>query len=361
MPENTKKGRLAFIDWTRGLAAFIMLQGHTFHSFTRNDLRNQGSYIFSQFLGGEAPALFLFLTGITFAFLMDSRERQGVGAFGRVKAALRRSGYLFALAFLFRISLYIMGFPGSPASELLRVDILNCMGMTMLVLAPMAVFTTKDRIRLCAIVGILIAALSPLVSAIGSANVPWIVSAYFIPNYNYFSFFPWASFLAFGMAAGSIFRAVKKEDMGKVLQWMTLAGILIIMGAQYFSGLSYSLYTSSEYWLNSPALAANKLGVILLVLAFSWVWVNGAVSHRWSFFCQLGTTSLLVYWVHIELVYGRWFGFWKQSLTVSQVVAFSVILIAVMTLLSILRTRGKFSPPFVPANQVPAATVASGD
>ena len=214
MPENTKKGRLAFIDWTRGLAAFIMLQGHTFHSFTKNDLRGQGPYVFSQFLGGEAPALFLFLTGITFAFLMDSRERQGVAATGRVKAALRRSGYLFLLAFLFRISLYLMGFPGSPANEILRVDILNCMGMTMLVLAPMAVFSTIDRIRFCAIVGVLIAALSPLVSMIGDAGMPWVVQAYFVPSYNYFSFFPWASFLAFGMAAGSIFRAVRKKTWG---------------------------------------------------------------------------------------------------------------------------------------------------
>ena len=86
--------RLAFIDWTRGLAAVVMLQGHTFHSFTRNDLRDKGPYVFSQFLGGLPPALFLFLTGITFAFLMNSKEKQGAGAWRRVVAALKRSRYL---------------------------------------------------------------------------------------------------------------------------------------------------------------------------------------------------------------------------------------------------------------------------
>ena len=74
---KTKTDRLAFIDWTRGLAAVVMLQGHTFHSFTRNDLRDKGPYVLSQFLGGLPPALFLFLTGITFAFLMNSQEKQG--------------------------------------------------------------------------------------------------------------------------------------------------------------------------------------------------------------------------------------------------------------------------------------------
>ena len=50
-------GRLAFIDWTRGMAATMMLQGHVFHSFARNDLREGGPYAISQFLGGLAPAV----------------------------------------------------------------------------------------------------------------------------------------------------------------------------------------------------------------------------------------------------------------------------------------------------------------
>jgi uncharacterized membrane protein len=358
MAPAQKQGRLAFIDWTRGLAAFIMLMGHSFHSFTRNDLRDRGPYILSQFLGGEAPALFLLLTGITFAFLMDSRERQGQPTVGRVKAALRRSGYLFLLAFCFRISLFIMGFPGSPASELLRVDILNCMGMAMLLFSPMAVFTTLDRIRLCSILGFLISALSPLISQLDSPKLPWLLRAYFVPNFNYFSVFPWASFLAFGMAIGSVIRLVRKEDMGKVMQWTMLIGLGLIVGGQYFSGLPYSVYTKSEYWLDSPGLAAIKLGVALTVLAVAWVWANGAIAHRWSLLCQLGTTSLLVYWVHIEIVYGRWFGVWKESLTFPQVALFSAVLIGLMTLLSIARTRGRSTGSFIRVTAVPSARSA---
>src|SRR5581483_2725206 len=129
MSEKQKdSGRLAFIDWTRGLAAVIMLQGHTFHSFTRTDLRTQGPYMLSQFYGGLPPAIFLVLTGITFAFLMDSQERQGATTWKKVVASLKRSRYLFMLAFLFRLQMYVSGFPTSPADQILRVDILNCMG-----------------------------------------------------------------------------------------------------------------------------------------------------------------------------------------------------------------------------------------
>ncbi len=119
--------RLQYLDWVRGLGAMIMLQGHVFDSFLRNDLRPGGAFIFSQFLGGMPPAIFLFLTGVTLAFLMNSTERKGMRPAERVFTAFRRSGYLFFLAFAFRLQLWIFGWP-SPWTDLLKVDILNCMG-----------------------------------------------------------------------------------------------------------------------------------------------------------------------------------------------------------------------------------------
>ncbi|MBV9763446.1 MAG: DUF1624 domain-containing protein [Acidobacteriaceae bacterium] len=359
-PKKTAS-RLAFIDWTRGAAAVIMLQGHTFDSFTRTDLRDKGPFVFSQFLGGLPPALFLFITGITFAFLMDSQERKGATSWQRVVAALKRSRYLFLLAFLFRIQLYVFGFPTSPASELLRVDILNCMGMAMLVFAPMAVFSTQERIRLCTILGLVVAALAPFVSMIDGSGVLWIVRAYFFPSLKSFGFFPWASFLAFGMVAGSVIRSVKQEEMSRTMLWSMAIGIGLVMVAEYLSKLPYSIYPRSDFWLNSPALILIKLGVVLMMLAAAFLWVNLGAAQRWSLFRQFGTTSLLVYWVHIELVYGRWFGVWKEALSVPQVLAFTAVLLALLTVLSVLKTRGKWIGGFFKPMPVPVARRASGD
>src|ERR1041385_6596325 len=93
--------RLLYLDWVRGLAAIVMLQGHVFQSFLRNDLREAGPYVMSQFAGGMPPAVFLFLLGVTFAFLMDSQEKKQIAAGARWKSAIKRSGYLFAAAFAF--------------------------------------------------------------------------------------------------------------------------------------------------------------------------------------------------------------------------------------------------------------------
>jgi hypothetical protein len=57
---------------------------------------------------------------------------------------------------------------------------------------------------------------------------------------------------------------------------------------------------------------------------------------------QLGTTSLLVYWVHIELVYGRWFGYWKESLSIAECSVAALVLILSMIALSYARTTWKW-------------------
>ena len=332
-------GRLTFLDWSRGLAVVIMLQGHVFHSFNRTDLRVDGPFMLSQFFGGLGPAIFLVLTGITLAFLMDRREQQGYDAVARWQFALRRAGYLFSLAFLFRLQLWLFAYPQSPWTSLFKVDILNCMGLAIGLMSVMAIFTTAERVRLCAGLGIAIATAAPLVSAIDWSWLPADVSAYFVPSYQSFAFFPWAAFIAFGISIGSLLRIVRADQLNRVMQWGTLLGLVLIVGGQYFSNMPYSLYPKSEFWLDSPGLIVIKLGVVMVIITFAFLWTEYAVGNSWSWLRQLGTTSLLVYWVHIELVYGRWFGAWKESLGNLECGIYAAILIAAMLGLSVLRSR----------------------
>ncbi len=336
--------RLAFLDWTRGFAALIMLQGHVFHSFTAKDLRNDGPYTLSQFCGGLTPAVFLFLTGVTLGFLMDSSAKKGLGAWARTWAAMRRSGYLLGVAILFRLQMWAFAAGQSPWTDIFRVDILNCMGLGIIVLAPLAIFETRDRVRFAAITGGVIACASPIISSIDVAWLHPIARAWFVPDTNFFAFFPWASFIAFGLSAGSILRLVEDSDMQRVMQWASLMGLGLIFSAQYFSNLPYSVYSRSDFWVNSPGLIFIKVGIILLLASFAFLWTRHMNPNGWSFVRQLGGTSLLVYWVHTELVYGRWFGAFKESLSVPQTVFMAVLVILLMIGLSVGRTGWKGNP-----------------
>jgi len=337
---QTKSGsnRLEYLDWVRGLGAAVMLQGHVFQSYLKPELKEGGPYLLSQFLGGMPPALFLFLTGVTLAFLMDSTERKGVAPVERVTTSLRRAAYLFGLAFAFRLQLWIFGIP-APWQDLFRVDVLNCMGFSIAALSAMALFRTAERIRLCAVLGLAIAFGSPLISQIDWSGVPWLVRVYLIPDYNFFGIFPWGAYLAFGMSAGSIIRTVSPDAIERCMQWAAVLGGALILACQYFANAPYRIYAKSEFWLNSPAQILTKLGVTLLLLAFAFLWTRYGAKAGWSWVRQFGTTSLLVYWVHIELIYGRASGLWKGNLNVAQTASAAVIVVLLMLAISLIKTN----------------------
>jgi hypothetical protein len=316
-----------------------MLQGHVFQSFLRNDLRSGGPYMMSQFAGGMPPAIFLFLLGVTFAFLMDSQERKGVATGARVLAAIRRAGYLFAAAFAFRIQLWAFSLDFGAWRNIFRVDILNCMGLALLAMSIMAVFTTVERIRLCAVLGVAIALASPLISNTDWSWAPPLLRHYIVPDHDYFSFFPWAAFVPFGMSAGSVLRRLKPEDVTPAIQWFGWGGVAIAFASWSISTMSLSVYSGSDFWLNSPSLIFIKLGAVLMLIALSYVWNLQLGPEHWSWIRQFGTTSLLVYWVHIELVYGRWLGGFKENLSVGETVAAAASVILLMLGLSLLRTN----------------------
>jgi len=341
MESSSQKNRLFYLDWLRGVAGIIMLQGHVFQSFVKPDLRGSAAYMLSQFLGGMPPAIFLFLTGITLSFLMDSMERKGLPTRTRITGTLRRAGYLFGIALLFRLQLWLFSWPNGAWTNLLKVDILNCMGVGIAAMSVMTLFTTAQRARICAALGLAIAAAAPLISQIDWTGVPWIVKAYLAPDYNFFSLFPWVAYLVFGLSAGSLLRLLKPDQLDRAMQWGALLGGAMVITARYFANLPFSIYPKSEFWLDSPAQTLIKLGVTLVMLAFGYLWTQYGAAPGWSWVRQVGTTSLLIYWVHIELVYGRWLGFCKNNLTIPQTVLAAAAVMLLMLLLATVKTYHK--------------------
>jgi uncharacterized membrane protein len=331
--------RLPFLDWTRGLAVLIMIQCHVFNCFTRLDLRQEGPYVLSQFVGGMAAPLFLLLAGLTLAFQMDSQDRRQASPASRYVAALRRAGYILALAYLFRFSNWVFAIPLPPWRAMLRVDILNSMGFAMGVLAVAAIWPAALRARLTAAAGLAIAALSPVMNALDWNGVPDFVRNYLVPSHLGFAFFPCAAYVAFGISAGTILKRLPAERLERTMQWALLTGLAMVAGGQYFSTIPYSIYAKSNFWTDSPALVIIRVGLILAILAAAFLWTEFGAGPGWSWVQTLGKTSLMVYWVHVVLVYGRLFEPWKKVLPVARVTAVAVGLTILMLGLSIARLR----------------------
>jgi len=335
---HASQGRLSFLDWTRGLGALIMLQGHVTHSFMAKDLREGPVFILSQFIGGMPPAFFLFLTGLTLGFLMDSLSRKEPSVWRRFTSALLRARYLILIAILFRLQMWAFSWPYSPWTDIIRVDILNCMSFTVAALAWLVIFDTRQRVLYASVVGLLIACCSPLVANADWTGIPPLVRQYLSPDPAFFSFFPWGAFLAFGISAGSIMRIVPTEHYEKMMQWSMLCGIGLILLANYFSSIPYSIYAKSDFWIDAPGLILIKTGVVMALAGFGYIWMAYQAG-RWSWLATLGQHSLPVYWIHIELVYGRWMGFWKESLNLTHTLLLAMSVIAAMVAMSEIKGR----------------------
>lgn len=343
----SRSERLGFIDWTRGIATLVMLQGHVWESFTRKDLRDSGAYMMSQFPGGVAPAVFLFLAGVTLAFLIDSRAQRGVGPKMQAWAALKRAGYLGGLAILFRFQMWVFYWPHSPWQNLLRVDILNCMAAACILLAPVAALGRLGRIRGALAVTAVIAFGAPFVSDWKAVTPDSLLTDYLAPSYTAFALFPWGAFVAFGMACGTIFRCVSETGREHLMLWAGWGGFALAFVGQYLSNLPYQIYPHSEFWLDSPCLTAIKIGAILMVVAFGFFWnewvprvrEGAGAGPRFSIPRQLGQTSLLIYWVHIELVYGRPADLFRGKMSIGQTLFSAILVILLMIWLSTWKTR----------------------
>mgnify|MGYP003349802569 CR=1 FL=1 len=81
----------------------------------------------------------------------------------------------------------------------------------------------------------------------------------------------------------------------------TLLGVALGVGG-YAASYLPSLYARSDFWTSSPTYFFVRLGILLLSIPIAYAW--NRVWRGWSPLQDFGRSSLFVYWVHIELVYG---------------------------------------------------------
>src|SRR5271167_2991848 len=126
--------RLSYIDWMRGLACVLMFQTHCYDSWLSLEARNSATFVWSQLLGTLPAPLFIFLSGISFALVTERLREKGASIFEIARTTIRRGAEIFALGLLFRVQEYALGFHWVTWTDLLRVDVLNILGLSMVLM-----------------------------------------------------------------------------------------------------------------------------------------------------------------------------------------------------------------------------------
>lgn len=315
--------RLVYLDVARGLAVVIMVLAHVVDSWTYEADRHDFAYYTAVFVGGLGAPMFLFLAGLAQTMSANGRARRAGDRQAGVDAMWRRGWEVFALALLFRVQSQLLGW--GALSNLFKVDILNVMGLSMVAAALLWRVSASRGVRVAVLAMATAAATfaTPIIRAITwLAVLPDPIEAYLRPagGYAAFSLFPWAGFLFAGAIVGELIDATRGRVAWRLQLSLALAALAGIALAWWASHRP-SIYASAHFWTSSPTFFFIRLGLASFAVPASWAhcafWLQespvghpfrGAVARAGIAITRgvelLGRSSLFVYWIHVEMVYG---------------------------------------------------------
>jgi len=382
------KSRLAYIDWARGLACLLMFQTHCYDSWLSPAARQSRFFMYSQ-LGGTFPApLFLFLAGISFALVTEKLRLKNVSPTHIARATIRRGAEIFAFGLLFRLQEYVVAWGWAPKTDLLRVDVLNTIGASMMLMGVLCWIVlsfptqgspggpslprqggpslprflrqgwetpqrweTMKLVLASSATALLISLVTPLLWTTWRPNwLPWPLASYIdgahnlgVPQASLFPLFPWAGFAFAGLALGFILQSPwARANEPRMFFSLGLAGSVLIEFSRWLDAQPRQFYPVYDYWHTSPAFFLIRVGMLLVILAGAYIWCRwGAAQWGFSPVIQLGQASLLVYWVHIEFVYGRVSILPKRAMGVGGATAGLLVISFAMLALAYVRTKTK--------------------
>jgi Heparan-alpha-glucosaminide N-acetyltransferase, catalytic len=359
----------------RGLACVLMFQTHCYDSWLGGDARNTELLKDSQRLGTLPAPLFLFLAGISFALVTSKLVRKKATPSAVTRTMVRRGAEIVGFGLLFRLQEYLIAWGWAPWTDLFRVDVLNVIGLSMIMMALLCglvlriaarrtvhgeagsgVAAMPVRATVLAALGVvvLIALVTPLLYTTWRPTwLPWEIESYIDGCHNLgapqpwlFCIFPWAGFAFAGLAVGAIlFNDWGRERTAQILAWSAAIGAAAILIARQLDHSSLQLYASYDYWHTSPNFFMMRVGLLLLISFLTYTWCRWGLATRgsgvWRFspLIQFGQTSLLVYWVHIEFVYGRFSILPKRAVGIATATRGLAEICLFMLILSMLRTR----------------------
>ena len=386
------KSRLAYIDWMRGLACLLMFQTHCYDSWLGGAARQSRFFMYSQ-LGGTFPApLFLFLAGISFALVTEKLWQKNLATGQIARTTIRRGAEIFGFGLLFRVQEYVVAWGWAPKTDLLRVDVLNTIGLSMMLMGvvcwmvlairmwaqpPSAVQPGEARsaiglgrlplILTAAGTALLISLLTPLLWTTWRPRwLPWPLESYVdgvhnlgVPQPGIFPVFPWTGFAFAGLAVGFILQSPwARAREARIFLSAGVAGGVLIEFARWLDAQPRQLYPVYDYWHTSPSFFLIRVGMLLVILTASYAWCRwGAAQWGFSPLIQLGQASLLVYWVHIEFVYGRVSILPKHGVGIGMASVGLLVISLAMLVLAYYRTKmkGHSARSTVVPRPVPAA------
>ena len=348
MSNSEQKHRIIFIDLIRAFAVLQMVQGHTINVLLAEGSRNPELpfYAVWYFMRGMTAPIFMFTAGTVFTYLFHSVNKP-FNNNPRVKKGIKRGFLLITIGYLLRYpTLTLIDF--SSVSEgswkiFFAVDVLHLIGVSLIAVLFLLFISEKFKLNNYSVFGVTAALVffsSPFIYSINWVSfMPDPLAGYFYPaTGSPFPFFPWAGYVIAGGVLGSylakhpmVFKTAKFSLM------LALFGTLFILVSMLsdfvLSYLNLLVYVSQE----SLGLIMFRVGFVLLLnAAVSYIALK--VERIPGFLITVGRNTLLIYVVHLLILYGSAWNpgiikLWAKSFNGWEAFGAAVIMLSLMTLM----------------------------
>lgn len=354
-----------------------MIETHVLNGMLNPVYTHSPAFKVLNFINGLVAPAFLFASGMAFAIA----TRRKLADYLSLRPPLFRQFGRLALLLIIGYGLHIPKFEyhhlrydvGEAAwRSFAQVDVLQCIAVSLLILQLLLLMLRTER-RVYAAAVILLTGIvftTPLIWGIDFWNLLPIPPAEYFNGLHasLFPLFPWAAFVLAGALSGYFYLessgaatrssaplpghppgpAGARASMTRFV-WF---GIAMAAASFMIEPLASVLYPVYDYWRMSPSFTMLRTGLVMLVLASLYFYERARGFSPSSLLALAGRESLLVYTVHLMIIYGNFngphlvdriafrFGF-------PEVFALSTLLIALMVLLALVWNLIKAGPAWI--------------
>ena len=310
-----EKVRYTFIDLLRRWAIILMIEPHVFNTFLLPELKQTGWFSVVTFINGLIAPAFLFVSGFVFEISSGSKlDDMRKFRFPFWKKLWRiisiiMIGYALHLPYK-SLSKIINKATADQLEQFYAVDVLQCIGVGLLVLFALRLIIKSNKIYLYSLIGltILVAMISPIFWKSEFTNYlhPVIANYFNRLNGSLFPVFPWLNFILIGAIFSKYFlESARNNKELKFIKATTLAGLIMLLsGHLFYSGLFPGYLTSI---LPNPVFFIERLGYVFVATSICWYYADWRKTKQ-SFVIDAGRESLLIYWLHLLVIYSSMFG-----------------------------------------------------
>ncbi len=341
------KNRALFIDLLKGLALVVMIEVHVFNSLLLPELKQSWWFPFLNYINGLVAPTFTFTSGMVFVLVLA----KGVGdlrKFGKdFWKRLSRIGMVFLAAYSLHIPFFSFSKLWNNATfqnlnSFFTVDVLQAIasGLLVLLFARMIFTDNKKFFNFSGIMTLIILLLGPIAWQIDfTKHIPLFFANYFNRMHNsQFPIFPWWGFIFSGAFIAKFYLQARESNKEK-----EFANKLLIIGvAFFFMGVLMMNYILPEKLASirpNPFFFIQRLGVIMGLLGICWYFLANKPNYN-SILLDVSRESLLVYWLHLQLLYrdvfdGKSLAFiYDNKLNVFQALLVTLLMVAAMMIIA---------------------------